>query len=196
MTWLRNPGADRRVQRTERLLHGALGALIHEKPYGAIAVKEILARAKVGRATFYSHFRGKDELLASGIREMLHSSERRSRAATHRDVLWFSLAVFEHVEQLRGTSSGRMTDEARAVVHGHLRDAVVELFEDELRHCPGSHAAGDRVPPELLARQIAATFIVVLDWWVERGIVSSAVDADGHFRALAQPAVAAWTGQT
>lgn len=195
MTWIRKPGADRRVQRTERLLHGALGALIHEKPYDAIAVKEILSRANVGRATFYSHFRGKDELLARGIREMLHSSEHRPRAATRRDVLWFSAAVFEHVEQLRGTNSGRMTGEARTIVHGHLREAVVELVEDELRRYPGSRADG-RVPSELLARYVAETFVLVLDWWVERGIESSAAEADGHFRALVQPAVAAWTGMT
>ena len=54
---------DRRVQKTQDLLHGALASLIHEKSYDAIVVKEILARANVGRSTFYTHFRDKDELL-------------------------------------------------------------------------------------------------------------------------------------
>ena len=65
---------DRRVQRTRGLLRGALASLIHEKAYDAIAVKEILARANVGRSTFYAHFRDKDELLDSGINEMLRAS--------------------------------------------------------------------------------------------------------------------------
>src|SRR5215217_1690660 len=33
---------DRRVQKTQGLLHGALASLIHEKSYDAIVVKEIL----------------------------------------------------------------------------------------------------------------------------------------------------------
>jgi hypothetical protein len=40
---------DRRIQRTEELLRGALTALIREKPYEEIVVKEILGRANVGR---------------------------------------------------------------------------------------------------------------------------------------------------
>ena len=58
-------GTDRRIERTKRLLHGALGSLIHQKSYDDIVVKEILARANVGRSTFYTHFRDKDELLES-----------------------------------------------------------------------------------------------------------------------------------
>ena len=64
---------DRRVQKTQGLLREALVSLIHEKSYNAIAVKEILDRANVGRSTFYTHFRDKDELLVSGIHEMMRS---------------------------------------------------------------------------------------------------------------------------
>lgn len=40
---------DRRVQKTQSLLREALVSLIREKSYDAIAVKEILDRANVGR---------------------------------------------------------------------------------------------------------------------------------------------------
>ena len=64
---------DRRIQKTKNLLHDALGYLIREKPYDAIVVQEILDRANVGRSTFYMHFRDKDDLLVSGIHDMLQS---------------------------------------------------------------------------------------------------------------------------
>src|SRR5947207_8618855 len=62
---------DRRIQKTVKLLREALVSLISEKPYDSIVIKEILDRANVGRSTFYMHFRDKDELLLSGIHEML-----------------------------------------------------------------------------------------------------------------------------
>src|SRR5687768_16310564 len=67
--------ADRRVKRTRASLRDALIGLAAEKPYGAIAVKEILDRANVGQSTFYTHFRDKDELLLSGIHEILRTRE-------------------------------------------------------------------------------------------------------------------------
>ena len=62
---------DRRIQKTQNLLREALVSLIAEKPYDSIVVKEILDRANVGRSTFYMHFRDKDDLLVSGIHDML-----------------------------------------------------------------------------------------------------------------------------
>jgi len=74
---MRSPGEkvkDRRIQKTQNPLHeSALNSLIHEKSYESIAVKEILGRANVGRSTFYMHFRDRDELLVSGMNDMLHS---------------------------------------------------------------------------------------------------------------------------
>src|SRR5215472_18790764 len=90
---------DRRIQKTEELLHRALASLIREKDYDSIVVKEILDRANVGRSTFYMHFRDKDDLLVSSIQEMLGPApwQAGSSPGKERDqFLWFSLPVFEH----------------------------------------------------------------------------------------------------
>jgi len=68
---------DARVRRTQRRLRDAIVSLIHEKSYPAIAVKEILERADVGRSAFYAHFSNKDALLASGIEQMLATKPRK-----------------------------------------------------------------------------------------------------------------------
>src|SRR3954469_23951916 len=64
---------DRRVRRTRRLLREALLALVLEKGYEAVTVQDVLDRADVGRATFYAHFRDKDDLLISGADELRES---------------------------------------------------------------------------------------------------------------------------
>jgi hypothetical protein len=43
---------------------------------------------------------------------------------------------------------------------------------------------------------VAATFLLVLDWWSERRPRPTAREADGHFRALVQPSLVAGTMAT
>src|SRR5260370_3151354 len=58
---------DRRSARTRRALHEALISLILRKGYDAITVQEIIDQADIGRATFYAHYRGKEDLLRAGF---------------------------------------------------------------------------------------------------------------------------------
>src|SRR5215210_1792107 len=115
--------ADRRIQKTRALLHGALASLVHEKPYDEIVVKEILARADVGRSTFYAHYRDKDELLERGIRDMLcvdvpHSSTSSTSASDR--LLRFSHPFLEHVAQYRAGDEFPVDAMHAAPVHAHL----------------------------------------------------------------------------
>src|SRR5262245_6822900 len=93
---------DRRVRRTKSSLHDALIGLAREKPYGDIAVKEILDRADVGRSTFYTHFGDKDELLESSIEELLRAAEGVPQSGDGLErILAFSLPVLEHIGRHR-----------------------------------------------------------------------------------------------
>ena len=61
---------DRRIQRTRQSLRTALLTLIKEKGYDAISIEEITERANVGRATFYLHYKDKEDLLLEEFSEM------------------------------------------------------------------------------------------------------------------------------
>jgi AcrR family transcriptional regulator len=182
---------DRRVQKTQALLHGALASLIHEKSYDAIAVKEILARANVGRSTFYTHFRDKDELLESGIRDVLRADEmappRQSTGLADR-ILRFSLPIFEHIERYRGAGDSPVGAQGQAVVHEHLQRVLVGLVTDDLRRAGQCRQeSGDRVRCDLLARHVASTFLLVLEWWLENGNPLASREVNDLFRALILP---------
>lgn len=186
---------DRRIQRTEAQLRDALGALIREKPYDDIVVKEILDRANVGRSTFYTHFRDKDELLLSGIQDMLRSERpahvRRVPAKPCDGIVWFSLPILEHIEQHRRTGGATMDARGRRAMHEHLQHAIADLIEEEVRKVLGrSLRAAGRPSPELLVRWIASTFVMVLNWWVESDNPLPAREADSLFRGLIEPSLA------
>jgi AcrR family transcriptional regulator len=183
---------DRRIQKTEVLLQEALGALIREKPYEDIVVKEILSRANVGRSTFYTHFADKDELLLSCIHDMLRSSqpEGRGRAAPQDDIVCFSLPIFQHIESHRRTGQANMEPRWRRAVHDHLQEAIIELIQDEVATALRRSNRTPRYPsPDLLARWIACTFVLVLNWWVDNNCRLPAREADGVFRALIEPSL-------
>jgi len=182
---------DRRTQNTRAELHDALASLVHEKPYDDIVVKEILARADVARSTFYEHYRGKDDLLEDGMRDMLRADQPPppSRwAATTDRLLWFSRPFLDHVERFREDGAFAMDGRSVAELHDRLRRVLERVLADslpgELR--PHSDASDERIPIDLLARHIAGTFVLVLEWWYEHPTLH-AREVDARFRTLVEP---------
>jgi len=189
------PVKDRRIEKTQNLLREALGSLIRERPYDAIAVTEILERANVGRSTFYTHFRDKDELLAGCIHDMLRSVQSAalpSSAKRPERIVWFSLAIFEHLYQHRRMGGHSMGARGRAVIHEHLRRVLAELIADDVRKaCQGRRKAMGQISPDLLVQHVASTFILVLNWWVESGSPLPPKEVNDLFRELILPTLAA-----
>ncbi|MGW1739024.1 TetR/AcrR family transcriptional regulator [Nocardia sp. NPDC001965] len=69
---------DRRVRRTRDSLHRALIELMMERTYDRINVSDVITRADVGRSTFYSHYRDKDELLVVSCADYLRKEIART----------------------------------------------------------------------------------------------------------------------
>jgi AcrR family transcriptional regulator len=177
---------DRRVARTRGRLHGALASLIHERPYEGIVIKEILARADVGRSTFYTHFRDKDDLLDSSIRDLLVApgGTPPTRGGGSGDaILRCTLRLFEHIERQRTT--GRGDPRSQAVVHERVQQELATHIARDLMcaRCDAQH------PRDLLAQFVASTFLAVLQWWLESRPSLSAKEVNEHLAALIQPAL-------
>jgi len=189
----KNAPPDRRIQKTRRLLHDALLSLLHEKSYDDIVVKEILDRANVGRSTFYSHFRDKDDLLAGGVRDLLHSirtAKVPSPLKGPEEIVLLSLPIFEHIDQHRRVNRLRMGRRGQIILHEHLQKALVELFAARLKSQLKDRAkTSNQVPDDLLVQHVASTFILILNWWVDRNTTLPPAEVDALFRALIGPAL-------
>ncbi|HSB01311.1 MAG TPA: TetR/AcrR family transcriptional regulator, partial [Anaerolineales bacterium] len=105
---------DRRIQRTRQSLRTALLGLIKEKGYDAISTEEITERANVGRATFYLHYKDKEDLLLEEFSEMAKekaqvlseipfsawlASEEEAGASAEKRPAPPLLIVFEHIHE-------------------------------------------------------------------------------------------------
>jgi AcrR family transcriptional regulator len=185
---------NQRTRGTRARLHQALASLIHEKNYEEIVVREILDRAKVGRSTFYFHFEDKDELLASTVRDMFAAAQlpqSPSTAKSYEKLIAFGLPLFEHIDRHRRSHGEPLNAGSRVALHEHLRAAVAGLAAEAANDFPVRGERRGEASGDLLGAYIASTFILVLDWWLDRQPTLSASEAHEFFRELVIPTLAA-----
>jgi AcrR family transcriptional regulator len=182
---------DRRVRKTKTSLHDALIGLARERPYPSIAVKEILGRANVGRSTFYAHFRDKDDLLESGIRDILQSIYGHPRSGSPvEQTVAFSLPLLVHINEHRRATGATMRRSSRLAMHAHLQRVLTNLTTEELSNVRRRQPAS-QLPTDLLAKHVAATFVLVLNWWVDNDVRLTPAEVDARFRDLVLPILGA-----
>jgi AcrR family transcriptional regulator len=192
-------GRDRRIVRTQQLLRGALRSLIQEKGFEALTVQEIIDRADVGRATFYSHFDNKDDLLVSGFEDLRASLRARQREAFSRGhtiedrVFGFSHEVFAHTNEYREAFRAMVGQRSGAVVQRLLHKLLVDLIREDVKR---TVVRAERTPmqTEALVHFIAGALVGVLMWWLDGRMRLSVEEVNAYFRRLALPALKAARG--
>jgi AcrR family transcriptional regulator len=190
---------DRRVRRTRGLLQDALRTLIVEKGYDKVTVQDVLDRADVGRATFYAHFRDKDDLMLSrfeetrgSLREHLSGLLRPSSGHTL-DVVQ---AMFEHAAshrtEYRTLVGSRSGGAILALVHRDLTRVVREHFAEMVT----AHRLAPAVPVEIAANYVVSAFVAVLTQWLDNPRTGTGEQMAEMFQRMTLPAVAAALGMS
>lgn len=188
---------DRRVQRTQQLLQGALMALIQEKGYEALTVQDIIDRANVGRATFYAHFDNKEDLLVSrldGLRASLRARQRHARqhGSRHEDRMFaYSRDIFVHVDEHRTVFRSMVGKRSGAIIQHLFHKMLVDLVREDVKAAAPVKAATGGLPHEAVAQVIAGGLFGLVLWWVDGPAKLSVEDVDALFRRLAVPALKA-----
>lgn len=202
MTKANSAKIDRRVQRTRQLLHHALMSLIVEKGYNAITVQDIIDRANLGRSTFYAHYQDKEDLLLSGMEEVMHSlirgtenapGESQKRGESQR--ILSTLPIFRHAQEQhhlhKAIVGGRGIDVIIQAIQKHLSSHIQEQIEQLVAegHTPS-------VPPPVLATYLAGTLLTLLIWWLDHNMPYPPERMEEMFQELAMPGVGAVLGLT
>ncbi|GHF98487.1 TetR family transcriptional regulator [Streptomyces hydrogenans] len=182
------PAGDRRVRRTRAALRQALVELVLDKGFHAVTVEEITERADVGRATFYAHYRDKEDLLVGVVRDLAEDRERLLPAVRQAHAEGFTglpvKYIFEHAEQekpvyqviLRGEGDGRALREFTDLIRTHA-EAAFRARVEQLAVTP-------RIPLDIVARAWTGELIGLLTWWVENDTGYGAAEITAHLRDL------------
>ncbi len=184
---------DRRVQKTRQALHASLMALIQQKGYDAITVKDIIGHAGVGRSTFYSHYLDKDHLLQGGLDDFgkLLLTKQKIRQATGQEPLGlaFSGAIFEHAHGYRTVYRAMLGKHAGAVIADRMRKLLAQLVSNDLAARRTPDQATD-VPRLALIAFTVGAIMSLLTWWVDAEEEYSVNELDALFRRLTAATIA------
>jgi AcrR family transcriptional regulator len=187
---------DRRIQRTRLMLRSAMTSLIREKGFEALTVQDIIDRANVGRSTFYTHFKSKEDLLTGSV-EMMRSTLRkfqrqaRGGSASARERMFaFAHELFAHAEQHRDVFAAMAGKRSGTVFQQHLHRMLAELVREDV-DSTASRRKRDAVHVQAAVQFVAGGLLGLLVSWQDDLPQVSVVDLDALFRRMAIPAVEA-----
>ena len=127
------PGStDPRVLRTRAALRQALLALIVERGWDAVGIRDICQRAGVGRSTFYTHFADKEEVLFSGFDELRRVLRAAARVGGDARPLGFTRALIEHADQSKRMFRALVGKRSSHIARMRMLQLVAELAREDL----------------------------------------------------------------
>jgi AcrR family transcriptional regulator len=183
--------SDARSRRTHAALSAALVELMLEQDFHEIRVQDVLDRAGVGRSTFYSHFRNKEDFLHADAERfvgVLESHFLASAGSTRRVAPLAELVA--HVGAYRDFAAALARAGKAEELWGLFVEHFARLIARRLAEIQGDTGAG-ALPQEMSARLYAAAAIELLKWWIDRGGPMPPAELDDRFHTMVWRGIAA-----
>ena len=170
---------DRRVARTRQALLIAFRELVFANGYENVTVLEIVARANVGRSTFYEHFTGKDEILRASMSPFLGVFAACVLAEAPPEPL---VPVLDHLWSNRRLTDAIFTGPPRAI----LARALAQMIEAGLEEMAGQGRMA--IPPRLAGIQLAEAQLALVEAWMRGKAHCAPVKLAAAFHATTRAA--------
>jgi AcrR family transcriptional regulator len=170
---------DRRQRRTRTALRKALMELITEKSFDAITLQDIVDRADISRATFYLHYKDKEDLLFKSMKDIydelasklqgMHDQEAVQQAiATGNHDYFCDPTDFEHVADHADFYRVILSEQGVASFVVQVRKYLAQvIYTDFCGALGNTHES--RLPADLVAHTLAGAQVGAISWWLEHG---------------------------
>ncbi|SRR5581483_2241691 len=180
---------DRRAQRTRHQLGHALVELVKEKRFDDITVQEVIDRADVGRSTFYTHFRDKEDLFQKDWEQFLDALAQHIEWDKAGSSSFIPVAhLFAHLQDYHRFYKGLERSRKADAVFKH-GVAYLSAKIDEALAARLTNRTAAAVPSAVLANFISNQLFAQLQWWLDHGMPYSPERMDEIFHGLVNPTV-------
>jgi AcrR family transcriptional regulator len=181
----RHDKSDRRTQRTNHKLTEAMVELITEKRFDDVTVQNLIDRADVGRSTFYSHYRDKQDLFRKNWErfiEMLAQMINWENAG--RSSFMPVTFLFEHLRNVHPFYRGMRRSGMLESVYTNGVRTLKKQIEPELTARVKVDAT---IPVAILSDHLVNQLFVLLRWWLEQGMPYTPERMDQIYHDLVMP---------
>ena len=199
---MRQKHHDRRVERTRTALKQALYELIDEKGYEHVTVEEITERANLGRATFYLHYRDKEDLLLEDVIDLVDQMVEettgmpwlRWRQAPEGTLSMPNrpppmVLVFQHVAENAEHYRIILRGQGTYTVGQRLREIIIQAIKEVglARSQEDQPVSQIGVPIDVIANYYAGSVMGLVSWWLENDTPYTPEEMAEYFQRLFFP---------
>jgi AcrR family transcriptional regulator len=179
---------DRRVQRTRKLLRESLMELILEEGYDAISIQDITDKANLGRATFYLHFKDKDELLLDVVdqfmADFLDQVPQFSQAQWRLEDIKAITKLFDfaadHYDLYRILIIGSGGITASRQLHHTIAENIKTCIRNEMEE----RGIEPVIPVDFIANHFAGSLLATIYWWLDSDLIYTAEEMAVMFQNI------------
>jgi AcrR family transcriptional regulator len=169
---------DRRTRKTQSAIYSAFVSLIVERGYDAISVQHIIDEADVGRTTFYSHFKSKDDLLVFGFQRLRGDLQGQLKAARGNVSCGFLEPLLEHARAHLGLYRALLRGNGGPLAERAFQAIVEELVAGEFK---------DEVDRSSAVAILAGGLMGGIRNWIDKPTSVGEADLASTFRRFTAP---------
>ncbi|MEQ3451664.1 TetR/AcrR family transcriptional regulator [Enterococcus cecorum] len=168
---------DLRTKRTRKMILEAFINLVEEKGYEHVTVSDIASQAMINRATFYAHFKDKQDVYDYIFKEAVEQFMivlapvqlgRTNQLQLHA-IEQIITHIFEKIQENRvffkTVLNAHGNEQLRKQISQILRSTYANIFEQvEIRE------KDFIVPIDFIIEYMSSTFMASLHWWINQEI--------------------------
>ncbi len=178
---------DRRQRKTREAIFKAFIELLAQKNVSKITVGEIIERADVGRATFYSHFETKDFLIKELCEELFcHVFDSVSdEECSHKHIFECEppASAFQHLCQHLKKNDNEilklLSCPNNEIFLKYFKNGLLKLIDAQFEMFYKGKAR--EISEEFWLNHVATTFVETVKWWIENKMRQTSEEITRYF---------------
>jgi len=165
-------------------------ALILEEGFDTLSIQDITDHANVGRATFYLHYKDKDELLLDVIDQFISDfldqvpqlSATQWRLEDSKVITKLFDFAAEHYDLYRILIIGSGGITAARQLHNTIAKNIRVSIENEVMN----NGNNPLIPADFLANHLAGALLSIIYWWLDNDLPYSVEEMALMFQKVSQ----------
>ena len=182
---------DKRTIKTLNSIYEAFTSLINTKDYDDITIQDILDKSNVGRSTFYTHFKTKNDLLSKVSQDIFehvfsHSlQEEKSHDFSKESIYDFKhliTHILYHIRDEKDLIKGILLSNGNNLFLSEFSYHLTKFADSYFNNYPYSKT--NLIPLELKKRLLVDGFITILKYWIDDNFMETPETLTAYFITL------------